>query len=85
MPKSVANYTRNSPEFFFALKTAATTPDCVNPHNPLDISLRNRYIYDAKIKTCEARMAGLEYPQDAVELEKLYPPGVCLGTFCQFV
>ena len=40
---------RDSPEFMELVRKAATREDCVNVLNPLDISKRERYAWDAQV------------------------------------
>ena len=85
LPSSVANYSKTSPEFFQALKKAATIRDCVNPENPLDISHRTRYQYEASDLGCFTERLGFHYPQETDLAFAFCPSNFCLGTFCQMV
>eukprot|EP00008_Paramoeba_atlantica_P005753 CAMPEP_0201477102 /NCGR_PEP_ID=MMETSP0151_2-20130828/2207_1 /ASSEMBLY_ACC=CAM_ASM_000257 /TAXON_ID=200890 /ORGANISM="Paramoeba atlantica, Strain 621/1 / CCAP 1560/9" /LENGTH=1240 /DNA_ID=CAMNT_0047857721 /DNA_START=22 /DNA_END=3740 /DNA_ORIENTATION=+ len=73
---------RDSPLFFEMLKQVSSKTDCVNPHDPLDLSKRERYEYDADFPLCKADAMGLDGSQlDLVD--ELCPPGLCLGDFCR--
>ena len=74
----------DSPLFFEMLKQVASKTDCVNPHNPLDLSKRERYVYDADFPLCKADAIGLDASQLDL-LDELCPPGLCLGDFCRQV
>ena len=75
---------RDSPLFFEMLKQVSSKIDCVNPHDPLDISKRERYEYDADFPLCKADAMGLDGNQ-LDRIDELCPPGLCLGDFCRQV
>ena len=80
-PEVAESASRDSEEFFLALKVAALVDDCVATNEPLDIFLRSRYVWTAPI-ACKARV--LDLPEDDVEgINAVCPDGNCLGTFCR--
>ena len=85
LPPSVANYSKDSPEFMSALYSAATVTDCASLSDPFDLEYRTRFIWDSFDLACKAFFMGLEYPADAAEMQAECPPVYCLGTFCQEV
>ncbi len=85
LPSSVANYSKDSPQFISALRSAATVNDCAAPHDPFDLQYRTRYIWDTLDLGCKALYMGLTYPDNSTLMQSECPPGNCLGTFCQEV
>ena len=85
LPANAINYPKTSPEFFQALKQAATVRDCVDPENPLDISHRTRYKYEASDLGCFTEKLGFQYPEELDLALAACPTSSCLGTFCQMV
>ena len=75
---------RDSPEFFIRVKRAASRTDCVNPHNPIDISKRERNVWDVQRLLCKADFLGVPI-NDTTQMDELCPPGLCLGDFCRQV
>jgi len=83
LPPKVADFPKTSPEFYEALKEAATVRDCVNPENPLEIAHRTGYAFTTWNRACLTELLGLSYPEDVDEALTICPPEMCLGSFCQ--
>mmetsp|Transcript_40661 Transcript_40661/g.56506 ORF Transcript_40661/g.56506 Transcript_40661/m.56506 type:complete len:1260 (+) Transcript_40661:1007-4786(+) len=73
---------RDSPLFFEMLKEVSQKTDCVNTHNPLDLSKREKYVWDVDRPLCKADSMGLDVSQTEL-IDELCPPGNCLGDFCR--
>ena len=81
LPPVATSEPGDSEAFFVGLKSAASVDDCIATNDPLDISLRSRYVWTASV-ACKAGILGL--PADDVEgVNELCPPGYCLGTACK--
>ena len=66
------------------LKEVSQKTDCVNTHNPLDLSKREKYVWDVDRPLCKADSMGLDVSQTEL-IDELCPPGNCLGDFCRQV
>ena len=75
-------YSRDSPEFFAAVRIAASVPDCVNPASPLDVSRRSKYEWSWSSIDCAAQSLHANDTLNSTEVVlALCPPRYCLGAY----
>ena len=84
LPNTLTNTSRFSQEFYDALYEVALVPDCVSNSNAIDISHRTHFEFKGQLTECRARYLGLQYPEEADQIDVLCPADKCLGTFCRF-
>ena len=87
LPDPLSSFSRDSPEFFSAVRLAASAADCVNPSSALDISKRSRYVWEADSIQCmrdALRLNNASKVTDEMVLE-LCPPQFCLGFLYDFI
>lgn len=78
----LSNISKNSKEFFDAVRLAASQPDCVNSLSPLDLTKRSKYVWEGSSIECMAGALNLSNTTNATEeVMNLCPSRYCLGIY----
>jgi hypothetical protein len=87
LPDPLSQFSKDSVEFFSAVRIAASQPDCVSALSPLDVTKRSKYVWDGSSVECMAQALNLPNTTENLTewVDLLCPARYCLGTFTPLI